>query len=75
MMVSQTSSEVIMKFEELKDKYRTGYKFQQETGISNVNYENWRKRGYIPIKSQMKIEFLTNGELTADLNHVPAIIK
>jgi hypothetical protein len=59
-----------MTFEELKKYYKNGNRFEIETGLSHVNWLHWKRRGYIPINSQMKIERITQGKLTADLNHV-----
>lgn len=56
---------------ELIKEYRTGYRFKAETGLSHTCFHNWKKRGYIPIHSQIMIQRLTNGRLKADINHIP----
>lgn len=50
---------------DVRKYFGTGYKLNQQTGMSDVNFINWDKLGYIPFKSQKKIEKLTNGELVA----------
>jgi hypothetical protein len=51
--------------EDLKNYYGTGYNLRIKTGMSDNNLRNWLNRGYIPYKSQRKIEQITNGELKA----------
>lgn len=58
-----------MTIQELKDYFVTGYRFEQQTGISSVSFQNWIKWDYIPIRSQFKIEQLTNGKFKADIKH------
>lgn len=60
-----------MTIDELKEYYGNGNQFELRTGISHVNFLNWCKWGYIPIKSQMRIETATNGELKANIHHIP----
>lgn len=50
---------------EVRKYFGTGYKLNQLTGMSDNNLNNWDKLGYVPFKSQKKIEELTNGELVA----------
>jgi hypothetical protein len=64
-----------MKFEDIKNYYKTGCNFMRETGISYQSYCNWRNNGYIPILSQMKIEALTGGILKADISDTKEIPK
>lgn len=49
--------------------YRTGYQFSKRSGISPTSLYNWKKLGYIPIVSQMRIEKISNGNLKADIEH------
>ena len=58
-----------MKITDLKREYGSVYRFMKETGLSEGNFAYWRKKGYIPINTQIKIEKLTNGRLKADLSH------
>lgn len=64
-----------MTFEELLRKWPTSYAFEKATGLSHVNYVHWKKRGYIPIKSQMNIERITNGEFVANIAHDLSFFK
>lgn len=52
---------------DVKDFYKSTYRFHQQTGMHPTNWSNWLARGYIPIQSQMKIEKLTKGKLKASL--------
>jgi len=60
-----------MTIEELEKYYGNSYQFEKRTGMSSGNFPGWKKLGYIPIFSQMKIERLTNGVLKASLDHCP----
>ena len=51
------------------------YGFSKKTGMNHANYSNWEARGFIPIKTQLRLELLTNGALKADLNDVKWSIK
>jgi len=51
--------------EEVKEHFKTGYKFRKETGMSPNTLTNWVKCGYVPFKSQKKLEQLTSGLLKA----------
>jgi hypothetical protein len=55
-----------MKVEEVKEYYKTGWRFHKATGMSPVNFINWERWGYIPIVSQHKIEADTQGKLKAN---------
>lgn len=50
---------------EVKMYYKTGYNFNMKTGMSENNLKNWLTCGYIPYKSQRKLEQITAGELIA----------
>lgn len=51
--------------EDLKTYFKTGYRFKQETGMSDASFTNWQKQGFIPEASQCKIERITKGKLKA----------
>ena len=51
---------------DVKAHYRTGYNFKKVTGMSDNNLTNWFKYGYIPFKSQKKLEEMTGGALKAE---------
>ena len=58
-----------MTLEEIKKYFVSGYKFSMITGMAHTNFTNWKKKGYIPILAQHRIEQLTGGELKADFKH------
>ena len=58
-----------MKYDDLIKYFGSGYKVSLDCNISAGAPYNWKKQGYIPIKTQMLIEKLTKGELKADLAH------
>ena len=47
----------------------------RELKIGSTTLVNWRKRGYIPIRSQMVIEKKTNGLFKADIEHAKVELK
>lgn len=55
---------------DIEKYYKTGYNFHQKTGMSQMTYSNWRKWGYVPIASQIKIQQLTKGILKASLEYI-----
>lgn len=58
-----------MTIEEVLEFYGNGYQFRKKTGISCTSLYNWRRRGFIPVVSQMRIEVLSKGALKANLAH------
>lgn len=63
-----------MTFDDLKKFYGSSYVFHRKTGMSRQTWMNWRKQGYIPIRSQIVLEGLTNGMLVADLAHSEMVL-
>lgn len=59
-----------MTIDEVKKYFSTSYQFQKKTGMMHNNFLNWEKKGFIPIKTQIKLQELTNGELKANLEHL-----
>lgn len=57
-----------MTLEELKRYYINGHQFCLRTGMSASSFHNWFKWGYIPMYSQNKLEYITKGELKADVH-------
>lgn len=55
-----------MTFKELEAYYKTGYRFSKETGMSATCYGTWKKKGFVPQLSQLRIERITNGKLKAE---------
>lgn len=58
-----------MTIDDVLTYYRTGYNMRKVTGLSASNVVHWKKLGYVPIVTQMKLERLSNGALKADLKH------
>jgi hypothetical protein len=56
-----------MTLEQIENFFGTSYNFHLATGWSHSCYRNWRLKGYVPIKSQMKLQNLTMGKLKASL--------
>jgi hypothetical protein len=55
-----------MTIKELQDYYKTAYRFRKETGISSPTFRNWIKWGYVPFRSQLLIERITQGRFKAE---------
>jgi len=58
-----------MKIEDVMDYFGSARNMEKLIKISHSSVKNWRDRGYIPIETQVRIERLTEGQLTADLSH------
>ena len=56
-----------MTLEDIIEYFGSGYRFERATGLSHTNLIHWRKRGYIPLVSQRKIEERTEGALKVRL--------
>lgn len=58
-----------MKLEDILNYYGTPYEMEKKHKLAHQNVSNWKRLGYVPIMTQLKIERLTEGALKADLNH------
>lgn len=58
-----------MTIDEVYKYFGSGYQMKLKIGLTHANILRWRKRGYIPIETQLRIENLTNGDLKASLSH------
>lgn len=56
-----------MTIEEVLGYYGTPHAAEKKHSLAHQNFRNWKRLGYIPITTQMKIEKLTNGVLKARL--------
>lgn len=56
-----------MKIDEVIEHYGSGNQLEVMTGITRPNVYYWRKRGYIPISMQHRIESLSCGKLKANI--------
>lgn len=54
---------------QVKKFYKSLYNFNKKTRMSASTLGNWLKSGKIPIGSQLQIERLTDGKLTADWDY------
>jgi hypothetical protein len=59
-----------MTLPEVKAYFKTWYQITRQTKISRSAIYAWRKRGYIDIKMQLRIEEFTQGKLKASLDHI-----
>lgn len=59
-----------MTLDEVIDYYSSTYHFSELTGMSTSSFANWRKKGYIPLNTQLRLELLTKGKLIADREEV-----
>lgn len=50
--------------EEVYQYFKSGYAAAKAIGISNQSFSAFMKNGYVPLKTQRKIEKFTNGKLT-----------
>jgi len=55
-----------MNIDELIEEFGSGRKACLALGISDRNFSNWKKRGWIPHAQQLRIEKITDGRLKAD---------
>lgn len=51
---------------DLKKYFGSCYNFNKKTGMSAMSFQNWSKWGFVPVRSQYKIQTLTNGKLIAE---------
>jgi hypothetical protein len=63
-----------MTVDDVKKYFNNGYEFARRTDMCRASYQNWIKRGYIPIATQVRLERITEGGLKADLNHVTRVL-
>jgi hypothetical protein len=55
-----------MKLEEVKEHFVTWRNAMKKIGLSENAYGNWKRIGYIPYCSQLKIEEASKGVLKAE---------
>ncbi len=56
-----------MRIKELLEYYGTHANIMRETKVGSTSIVNWKKQGFIPILSQLKIEKVTRGLFVARL--------
>jgi hypothetical protein len=64
-----------MTVDDLKKYFGTTYKFAKDTGCNSNSWSTWEKLGYIPARSQLKLENITASKLVADLSAERNAIK
>jgi hypothetical protein len=52
-----------MTIDDVLSYYKTTYNFNKQTKISSGNFVDWRRKGYIPISMQHRIQVLTDNKL------------
>lgn len=62
-----------MTIDEFRDYFVNGYRFEKRTKMGAPNFHNWVRRGYIPLKSQQRLQDLTNGDLVARFEDDPNV--
>jgi hypothetical protein len=58
-----------MKLQELYKYYGTWTNLARALDIGNSTYQVWRKKGFIPLKSQLLIEHKTKGLFKSNEKH------
>ena len=58
-----------MLLDELYKHYGNWTRLGRELSLGNSTYQVWRKKGYIPFRSQLLIERQTNGLFKAEERH------
>lgn len=54
-----------MTFQDIKEYYKTSYRFMKATGMSHSIYLHWKKGNIIPFATQLVLERQSNGVLKA----------
>lgn len=67
----QALGEKNMTLEDLVAHYHDHNEFSRLTGMSKMSWFNWKNKGYIPIKSQYRLQKLTDGALQVNFEDVP----
>jgi hypothetical protein len=57
-----------MTIEEVRKYFKSGYRYNALTGGSGGSFLQWERKGYVPIKAQIKLEEFSNGALKASLD-------
>ncbi len=59
-----------MKPQDVLEYFGSGYQFGKKSGMTRNSLRNWRKWGFVPIASQIKLQKLTKGVLKADIDYL-----
>lgn len=55
-----------MKIEDLRAYFENARNFVEQTSFGRTCWFDWQRKGYVPIKSQFRIEEITEGKLKAN---------
>lgn len=64
-----------MLLDELYEHYGSWTQLTRKLDLSNSTYQTWKKKGYIPFKTQLLIQHKTNGLFKASEEHGESIKK
>jgi len=64
-----------MRLDELYRHYGTWTKMIRSLDLGNSTYQLWRKKGFIPFKTQLLIEHKTKGRFKAKESHAIPVIN
>ncbi len=65
----------IMTYDDVIKYFGNAYKVSKTGHFSKTTAYAWKKNGFIPIRTQMKLEEITGGALKADLMHCKTIYE
>lgn len=60
-----------MTLDELIKEYKSHRRIAKTFGFADNTPLNWRKNGFIPLATQVKIEWATNGKFKSNIHDVP----
>lgn len=49
---------------DVKNHFKSLYRFRKETGMSAATLANWLRWGHVPINAQYRLQQITDGKLT-----------
>ncbi len=64
-----------MTIKEVYDYFKSWYQIYKQVGFCANTPKNWRKKGFIPADSQLKIERYTEGKLKFRSEDIPNVDK
>lgn len=59
---------------DVKEFYKSAYRFHKDTGMSASTLLNWIKWGFVPENAQYKLERITDGALQVNFNDKKVIL-
>ena len=58
-----------MTLDDIKKFFGSGYQFSKVSGMSHTNYISWKRKGFVPMLAQHRLEEITGRKLKADYQH------